>query len=64
MCDACMDRGDILSTIVPDEVRDPVATAKRRLRCYYECVSKDLAPEDFDVTDDDDEEDVFSLDDW
>ena len=32
----------------PDVLEDPIATAQRRLRCYYECVTRDMAPEDLE----------------
>lgn len=55
----------VLKRFVPDDTRDPVATAASRLRCYYECVTRDLGPDDLDdTTDDDDLEDEFSLSDW
>lgn len=63
MCDNCKTVPQILRMLrlraVEDEdFREPVEVAERRLRCYYECVTKDLAPDD--LFGEDEEED----DDW
>lgn len=57
MCDNCKDEQGILNMlkITDPDVRDPIALAKKRLRCYYNCVSSDMILDDEDDDDDDDD---------
>lgn len=60
MCDNCKTVGEILKllrlrVIEGEDNREPVALAERRLRCYYECVTADLGPDD--LFDDDEYDD-------
>lgn len=66
MCDNCKTLRQVLrlvgvrAPVDGEDVREPVELAERRLRCYYECVTADLGPEDFELAaDEDDDEDWF-----
>lgn len=62
MCDNCKTEGEIMRMlrIQPNERRDPVTLAAKRLRCYYECVTQDTNP----FGDDDDDADDDTDDTW
>ena len=61
MCDNCMRKGDILEMITPDltDSDDAITRASKRLRCYYECVTR--GEDIFDYDDDSDEWDDEDL---
>lgn len=48
-----------LRALEDEDYREPVELAERRLRCYYECVTKDLGPEDLFGEDDEEDDDWF-----
>lgn len=56
MCDMCKSEDEILALLKvdPNERRDPITVAKRRLRCYYECVTQDM------LDDEDEDDDTWS----
>lgn len=58
MCDNCKSEEEILAMIgiEPHERRDPISLAKKRLRCYYECVTSDMLLDDGE----DDEDDIWN----
>lgn len=55
MCDNCMHRGDIMDMLELPE--GAAQKAAKRLRCYYECVTRD---EDIFDDEDDEEDDESS----
>jgi hypothetical protein len=68
VCDACKDEYGVLSMLrIRDDLPDAVTKAAKRLRCYYECVTRgedifndedepdELLPGDDLELDDDDE---------
>ena len=59
MCDDCKDEDGILRLlrISPNDRRDPITVAKRRLQCYYQCVTQDV------LDSDDDDDDIWEPED-
>jgi len=57
VCDACLEASGVLRLLrlQPNDRRDPIRVAQDRLRCYYECVTRDMLEED-DFNDDRDED--------
>jgi hypothetical protein len=74
VCDNCQPRSSLLRAFGQGGDDDPVETAKRRLRCYYQCVAQDILADSVrerpelgelgSMTDDEDDDDEWSLDDW
>lgn len=56
MCDRCLPREDVLELLDTVDERDPIAVAKKRLLCYYQCVTKDMSPDDDSDEDNEDED--------
>lgn len=58
MCDSCKTPGEVLKMLrldnefMQDSLPDAVTRAATRLRCYYECVTRDA-----DIFDEDEDED-------